>query len=190
MDTKRAVRLIRRVAGAGGRITLLTGAGVSAASGVPTFRGPKGFWTPGSPDHVAPQRLTRAAFEADPGASWRLHLELLDRFADARPNASHHASAELEATLGNRFTLVTQNVDGLHRAAGSSDARTLEIHGNMRGMRCSAACTTNVYALPGPVAAARSIDEPGVRDRLTCFLCGAPKCPHVLRFDDTYAHPA
>ena len=124
------------VAGAA-RVTAMTGAGLSVESGIPPFRGPGGLWTKyGEPPMDGYQR-----FLADPAQAWRdqLHptqpwaIGLRDTLAAARPNAGHKALAELEA-LGRLDALITQNVDDLHRQAGSE--ALLEIHGNHAWLRC------------------------------------------------------
>ena len=113
----------------------LTGAGVSTESGIPDFRGPNGIWT----RDPAAERLSNIGYYvADPGVrreSWRRRLE--HPAWDARPNAAHRALAALEAA-GRLQLLVTQNIDGLHLAAGSSPERTVEIHGSIRESICLA----------------------------------------------------
>lgn len=113
----------------------LTGAGVSTESGIPDFRGPNGVWTR-DPDA---QRLSNIGYYvSDPAIrreSWRRRLE--HPGLGAQPNAAHHALAALEAA-GQLDLLVTQNIDGLHLAAGSSPGRTIEIHGSIRDSVCLA----------------------------------------------------
>ncbi len=115
---------------AGRPLAVLTGAGVSAESGLPTFRGPGGIWEGQSAMELA----TPEAFEADPGKVWRFYEWRRARVREARPNAGHEALARIE-TLVPRMTLITQNVDGLHRAAGSRNV--LELHGTILGTRCT-----------------------------------------------------
>ncbi len=115
------------------QIVVLTGAGISTESGIPDFRGPQGLWTknPG-----AEKTATVQHYVADPevrARTWRNRLQ--SGMWDARPNAGHLALAELERRAA-LHTLVTQNVDGLHHAAGSSPERIIEIHGNVREVRC------------------------------------------------------
>ncbi|HLU39970.1 MAG TPA: Sir2 family NAD-dependent protein deacetylase, partial [Planctomycetota bacterium] len=101
-----------RAARAGGRVVVLTGAGISAESGIPTFRGPEGFWRVGSA-HYRPERLaTFAAFRAMPEAQWGWYLWRRSLCLRAAPNAAHRALVALERAFGERFVLVTQNVDG------------------------------------------------------------------------------
>jgi NAD-dependent deacetylase len=113
------------------RLLVLTGAGISAESGLATFRGAGGLWENEPVEDVA----TPGGFERDPARVWRFYSERRAAAADARPNAAHRALVEAERRLGNRFLLATQNVDGLHRAAGSE--RVVELHGSLWRTRCS-----------------------------------------------------
>lgn len=115
---------------AGRPLAVLTGAGVSAESGLPTFRGPGGIWEGQSAMELA----TPEAFEEDPERVWRFYAWRRDRLREARPNAGHEALARIERSLP-RMTLITQNVDGLHRAAGSRNV--LELHGTILLTRCT-----------------------------------------------------
>ena len=110
-------------------IAVLTGAGISAESGIPTFRGPGGAWEEFRLEDMA----TQAGFDRDPVKVWQwygLRRRIID---SAQPNAGHLALAELERRTPS-FTLVTQNIDGLHQRAGSRNI--LEIHGNIWTLRC------------------------------------------------------
>jgi NAD-dependent deacetylase len=110
-------------------LCVLTGAGVSAESGVPTFRGPEGLWKMRDPMTLA----TPEAFAADPREVWEWYQWRRRKIRGCAPNAGHVALAAVEEVKPD-FLLVTQNVDGLHRAAGSR--RLVEIHGNLWGIRC------------------------------------------------------
>ena len=112
------------------RAAALTGAGVSAESGIPTFRGPGGLWRNFRPEDLA----TPEAFARDPRLVWEWYDWRRGLVADAEPNPAHAALARLEARIED-FWLVTQNVDGLHQRAGSR--RVLEIHGNLWRLRCT-----------------------------------------------------
>ncbi|RME50181.1 MAG: RNA polymerase subunit sigma [Caldilineae bacterium] len=172
----------------GGRVTVLTGAGISAESGIPTFRGPEGYWTVGSKVYQPQEMATRAMFDRQPEAVWRWYLYRRGVCLRAEPNAGHRALAQLEARLGDRFTLITQNVDGLHLRAGNSAARTYQIHGNIHFMRCARACTAGVYPIPGSVPP-KEKDSPltsADRRALRCPRCGGLTRPHVLWFDEYY----
>lgn len=110
-------------------IVVLTGAGISAESGIPTFRGPEGLWSKYRPEELA----TPEAFRRDPALVWSWYQYRRDKLANAQPNAGHAALVRMEAAVST-FTLVTQNVDDLHRMAGSRNV--FELHGNIRVNRC------------------------------------------------------
>jgi NAD-dependent deacetylase len=111
-------------------VCALTGAGVSAESGVPTFRGPGGLWQGRRPEELA----TPEAFAADPGLVWEFYHWRRNLVAGVQPNPAHRTLAELERRAPG-FTLITQNVDGLHRLAGSRNL--VEIHGCLWRLRCT-----------------------------------------------------
>ncbi|MGY2075257.1 SIR2 family NAD-dependent protein deacylase [Blastococcus sp. SYSU DS0828] len=118
---------------AASRITVLTGAGISTDSGIPDYRGPNGVWTR---DPDAEKLVTLSYYVADPDIRRRAWLMRRDMGAlDVRPNAGHAALVDLERQ-GRLRTLVTQNVDGLHQAAGSDPARVVEIHGTVHEVEC------------------------------------------------------
>lgn len=113
------------------RVLVLTGAGASAESGIPTFRDANGLWESHRFEDVASPH----GFRRDPKLVWRFYSERRRGVLSAQPNEGHMAIARLEAELGDRFLLVTQNVDGLHGRAGSQ--RMIEMHGNLLKTRCS-----------------------------------------------------
>jgi len=170
------------------RITFLTGAGVSAESGIPTFRGPEGYWRIGSVNYQPQEIATFAMFQKMPHEVWKWYLYRRGVCRTAAPNGGHLALAKLEEILGERFHLVTQNVDGLHLRAGNSLSKTFQIHGNINYMRCSAACTTDVFPIPGKTPAISRDDSPSewVWQQLKCPHCGESTRPHVLLWDETY----
>ncbi len=110
-------------------LTVLTGAGISAESGIPTFRDRGGIWEKFDPAQVA----TWEAFERDPKFVWEWYLLRMNVFQNARPNLAHEALALLEKRIPD-FQLVTQNIDDLHRRAGSQ--KIVELHGNIWRTRC------------------------------------------------------
>jgi NAD-dependent deacetylase len=116
---------------AASRIVALTGAGISAESGVPVFRGSGGLWKRYRPEDLA----TPEAFAKDPRLVWEWYDWRRSKIAAAQPNSGHYALAELEKKKSS-FTLVTQNVDGLHERAGSR--RPLRLHGDIWQVRCLA----------------------------------------------------
>lgn len=129
------------------RVVILTGAGISAESGIAPFRGSGGIWSRYDPMEYA----TAEAFARDPGKVWRMLRELGDQIARALPNEGHRALARLEASGRFAVDVVTQNVDGLHQRAGSQSV--IELHGSGRELRC-ASCDgrTAADALPADVA--------------------------------------
>jgi NAD-dependent deacetylase len=115
-------------------VAVLTGAGISAESGIPTFRDAlTGLWARFNPEELA----TPEAFERNPTLVWDWYAERRAKVATCSPNPGHHALAELERRTRD-FLLITQNVDGLHEAAGSRNM--VELHGNIRRVKCSRDC--------------------------------------------------
>lgn len=110
-------------------VTVLTGAGISAESGMPTFRGEGGLWRNHRPEQLA----TPEAFHRDPALVWEWYDWRRGLVGRCAPNAAHRALAEMETALPD-FTLITQNIDGLHQAAGNRNV--LELHGNIWRTRC------------------------------------------------------
>jgi NAD-dependent deacetylase len=110
-------------------LVVLTGAGISVESGIPPFRGPEGLWRSFRPEQLA----TPQAFQQDPQLVWEWYDWRRGKIAPTRPNPGHEALVRFEARIPD-FLLLTQNVDGLHRLAGSR--RLLEIHGNIWEVRC------------------------------------------------------
>src|SRR4249920_3618046 len=111
----------------GGLAVALTGAGVSAESGIPTFRGKEGYWSVGAREYHPQELATHEAFTTMPWDVWAWYLYRRAVCRAAAPNAGHDAIVGWDAREGDRFALVTQNVDGLHRRAGSPGARTFAI---------------------------------------------------------------
>jgi len=171
-----------------GTLLALTGAGISAESGIPTFRGKEGYWTVGSREYHPQQMATHAAFTRMPREVWRWYLYRRTVCNAAQPNAGHRALVEADHTFTDRFVLVTQNVDGLHLRAGSPPARTLQIHGNIDFMRCADECSITLYPVP-PEIGPKTRDDDLSDDELAllrCPSCGKPTRPHVLWFDESY----
>jgi len=172
-----------------GGIVFVTGAGLSAASGIPTFRGKDGYWSVGSAEYRSEELATQQAFRVLPREVWRWYLYRRGVCRRAQPSTSHRVLAELEATLGDAMTLVTQNVDGLHLRAGNSLARCHQIHGNIDFMRClDDACPELIELMDESLQIGSRDDtlEDSMWERLRCGRCGAPTRPHVLWFDEYY----
>ena len=159
-------RLLQKFRGAR-RVVALTGAGISAESGIPTFRDAQtGLWARFRPEELA----TAAAFRRDPKLVWDWYAWRRGLVAQAAPNAGHRALARLEGLVPG-FTLVTQNVDGLHVRAGSR--RVIELHGNIHRSKCfeeDVVIEDGVPAADGPPR---------------CPRCGAPLRPDVVWFGET-----
>ena len=161
------------------KIVLLTGAGISAESGIPTFRGNDGYWTKGSKNYHPMELATLSAFHQQPELVWEWYHYRRGVCNNANPNPGHYAIAKLEKLItqlnnDQEFHLITQNVDGLHLRAGSSMEKTYQIHGNTDYMRCVNSCTKGIYPIPV--------------DQLLplCPECEALARPHVLWFDELY----
>jgi NAD-dependent deacetylase len=151
------------------RIVVVTGAGISVASGLPTYRGVGGLW-----DTVdVGSHATAAAIAADPARVWAFFAGVRGQIAGAKPNAGHLAIADAERRLRSdqQLTVVTQNVDGLHSIAGST--RVVELHGTLRQSRCTRCDYVRAEDL-----AAVSQDCPA------CPTCSQPMRPAVILFDE------
>jgi len=132
MDQTAELEGVRTRLAAATRITVLTGAGVSAASGVPTFRGPGGLWR----NRQATQLATPDAFRQDPALVWEWYAWRRSVIAGCAPNAAHHAVAQWSESPG--FTLITQNVDGLHERANTRNV--VRYHGSIWRLACNGGC--------------------------------------------------
>lgn len=169
-------------------LLLVTGAGVSLASGIPTFRGtdPDAVWA-----HDVTELGTNAFFEKDPVTSWRWYLQRFGHLAGVQPNPAHHAIAALERwqlARGRQFLLVTQNVDGLHARAGSR--QLVQVHGRADRVRCSRrgcdhGAPHGTLARTDAMQAA-FLREPTHANLPRCPACGAILRQHVLWFDEYY----
>lgn len=172
-----ALRDAASILSAATSVVVLTGAGISAESGVPVFRGVGGLWRSYRPEDLATPR----AFARDARLVWEWYRWRRDLIAAARPNPGHHAIVRLERR-SSRFVLATQNVDGLHRQAGSR--HVLELHGNIWQTVCVRRCGGRVDESPwqaSPEAVTPSVATDGVpRCR-----CGALMRPGVVWFGES-----
>ena len=177
-----------------GELLVLTGAGISAESGIPTFRGEEGYWQIGSRNYMPEELATRAAFSRMPDEIWGWYLYRRGVCRAAQPNPGHVAIARLERELSargqaERFVLVTQNVDGLHIRAGNTLQRTYQIHGNIDFMRSVDDSDPSLYPLPEGIEEqwprVRALG-PAERALLVSPRDGKPARPHVLWFDESY----
>lgn len=160
------IRKVRDELARAERVAVLTGAGISAESGVPTFRGADGIWK----NHQATELATPEAFARDPRLVWEFYNWRRGLIGKVTFNAAHKALVDLEDRIP-RFTLITQNVDGLHLLAGSRNL--LEIHGNLWKVRCTRC---------GRVALDRSLDMGTLPE---CGDCGGLLRPHVVWFGES-----
>ena len=164
-DTPIPAELIDRLRAAR-RVAVLTGAGISAESGVPTFREAQtGLWARYNPEDLA----TPDAFRRDPKLIWEWYAWRQERVRQAEPNPGHRALVEMERRFAE-FTLITQNVDGLHRRAGSHNV--LELHGNLFRAKC--------FSEDRPVESWPDGDEVPPR----CPRCGGLLRPDVVWFGE------
>lgn len=172
-----------------GRMVVLTGAGISAESGIPTFRGKDGIWAVGSREYQPMSMATLSMFRREPQHVWAWYLYRVGVCRRAAPNAGHEAVVNLEQLLKDRFRLITQNVDGLHLQAGNSVARTYQIHGNIGHVRCADECGQPNWPLDEALRAGRPRNAPltaAETDALACPGCSGWARPHVLWFDEYY----
>jgi NAD-dependent deacetylase len=154
------------------RVFILTGAGISAESGLPTFRGEGGLWRNVRVEEVA----SPVAWQRDPQFVWEFYSMRRRAASQARPNPGHTALAALERALGNRLFLCTQNVDNLHEQASSHDA--VHMHGELFKSRCER-CT-----LP-PFDDTNTYEPPASLPRCEC---GARVRPHICWFGEVPFH--
>ncbi|HXH05821.1 MAG TPA: NAD-dependent deacylase [Vicinamibacterales bacterium] len=152
------------------RLTVLTGAGVSAPSGVPTFRGADGLWRRHRPEDLA----TPAAFARDPRLVWEWYDWRRTRIVGCQPNAAHRVLAAWSQRLP-QFTLITQNVDGLHERAGTRGV--VRFHGTLWELRCARRCSTSP-----PAWADDRVPLPELPPR--CPWCGGLARPNVVWFGE------
>ncbi|MGE5471344.1 MAG: NAD-dependent deacylase [Bacteroidota bacterium] len=160
------------------RVLFITGAGISADSGLPTYRGVGGLY---NGEHTEDglsieEALSGAMLALRPDITWKYLAQIEENCRDARPNAAHLAIAELERYL-SRVTVFTQNVDGLHRLAGSSDV--IEIHGNLQELLCT-----------GCSFAESVSDLRGHRLPPLCPECGSVLRPNVVLFGEALPEAA
>jgi NAD-dependent deacetylase len=138
-------------------VTVMTGAGVSAASGVPTFRGSEGLWRSFRPEDLA----TPSAFARDPALVWEWYGWRKGRVASCQPNATHHVLARWSRDQTKRVRVITQNVDDLHVRAGTHEL--VRLHGSLWETKCFNACAAGVHAW---------------RDEAVALTKDLPRCPH------------
>ena len=166
-DSKRdeQIGLLKERIGQAKSITVLTGAGISAESGVPTFRGQDGLWH----QYRAMDLATPEAFARDPKLVWEFYNWRRELLNPLKPNPGHFALAELEKKTPH-FTLITQNIDGLHHVAGSKNI--VDLHGNIWWVRCTGC---------GRMSEDRTVPLPELP---ACSACGGLLRPNVVWFGE------
>lgn len=174
MEAESPVQTVRRWVRESQRLAVLTGAGMSAESGVPTFRDAlTGLWAQFNPEELA----TESAFRAHPQRVWDWYVHRREALLGVAPNAGHLALAAFAKRHPGRLTLITQNVDGLHQRAGNPDA--LALHGSIAEDRWldtpQACCTTAQIRVGGPPS---------------CGVCGNLRRPGVVWFGESLPQAA
>jgi NAD-dependent deacetylase len=170
-----AVEELARAIAASDRVVVMTGAGVSTASGIPDYRGPQGVWTA---DPGAEARATITSYVADEQvrrSTWQRRAT--GPVVGAVPNAAHDALVELERR-GYLDAVITQNIDGLHQQAGNDPDRVIEVHGNVHGARCLTCGWT------GPMASVLARVREGEADP-RCDVCGGVLTSTTVSFGES-----
>ncbi len=174
-------------------IVVLTGAGISVESGIPTYRDDNGYWTKGSENYRPQEIATRAFFDKNPTEQWKRNFRIAQLFQKSKPNKGHRKLKDLEDfCIANKknFQLVTQNIDALHLKVGHTK-EVFCIHGDMRYARCPNVgyncCDLGNVKVAFPKIP-KVIDGGSEKDNLPkCKECGSILRPHVLWFDENYS---
>ncbi len=172
------------------KVSFLVGAGLSAESGIPTFRGKHGFWTSGSKNYTPQEIGTKRMFDINSNEVWRWFLYRISICNEAKPNLGHIELSKIEQLLPFRFHLISQNVDGLHFEPESLINTVYLIHGDLRFMRCSEECTKQLFKIPQELVDKKRTRETPITfeetELLKCPNCNSETRPHVLWFDELY----
>lgn len=153
------------------KVALLTGAGISAESGIKTFRDANGLWE----NHPVEDVATPEGFKKDPGLVWDFYRARFQQILTVKPNPAHYALVELENYLQDSFLLITQNIDGLHSLAGSK--RVLEMHGSIHRCFC--------YNCGYETLTNEIVDQKGIP---RCSKCSGMHRPDVVWFGEIPYH--
>lgn len=167
--SKESVKIISNKILTCNALVVITGAGISAESGIPTFRGEGGYWK----TYKAEELATPEAFQKNPKLVWEWYDYRRNICQNATPNLGHTSLAQIESMASN-FHLITQNVDNLHRRAGNKNIS--EIHGNIFWARCLNC--KNVLPLDD-----RTKTQQGLK---FCQICQGPLRPHIVWFGESY----
>ncbi len=166
MDTKNAIDIVSKKIKEVKSLTIISGSGISAESGIPTFRGKEGLWKKYRAENLATPR----AFYSNPELVWEWYNWRREIISDKKPNPAHEACVELEKKFGSSFHIITQNVDGLHQEAGSRNV--IEVHGSLWRTKC-----TNCGNL--------SINREKLDNHPKCNLCNGLLRPDVIWFGES-----
>lgn len=172
-DTEHAISLIRKSS----RIVALSGAGISTEAGIPDFRGPGGMWE----NEDLLRQLSASGFERSPAGFYRASVELFSTISRAEPTLAHRLLVHLEK-IGKLDAVITQNIDGLHTAAGST--KVFEVHGTFRTGHCTKC------GAPFDMAEFYSDIESGRLTVPVCLNCRAIIKPDVVLFEDPLPYQA
>ncbi|WP_299678482.1 Sir2 family NAD-dependent protein deacetylase [uncultured Dokdonia sp.] len=189
MITKKIKDQLRFCLEKGKKISFLVGAGISAESGIPTFRGEGGYWVVGSKNYKAQEIGTKKFFDVASHEVLKFYLYRKSVTEYAQPNESHFMLREIESLIEDNFALISQNVDSLHKKAGSSEDKTYLIHGDHDFLRCGDDCSTELYPFPKDIQLKSRGKDQLTEDEikiLKCPKCGEDLRPHVLWFDEYY----
>lgn len=171
------------------KISFLVGAGISAESGIPTFRGKDGYWTLDSKNYEAQEIGTKRFFNIASHEVLKFYLYRKSITEYAKPNKSHYMLKEIEELIPDQFALISQNVDSLHKKAGNSLEKTYLIHGDADFMRCGDECSDKLYPFPKTIQLKNRTKDQLTEEEIKILKC--PNChedlrPHVLWFDEYY----
>jgi NAD-dependent deacetylase len=158
------------------RVLIITGAGVSAESGIPTFRGKDGYWRNLDPAKLA----TPEAFARDPELVWEWYRERRQRIRSAQPNAAHQAISKLAQEV-SEFLLITQNVDDLHARAGVAAQKIVQIHGDIFVTRCTRCAFSRRDASDDTAAQLEGFKSSSLTSANCDLLPTCPKCDALMR---------
>ena len=151
------------------KVVVLTGAGISAESGIKTFRDSDGLWE----NHAIEDVATPYAWQQNPELVWTFYQKRREQLLEVNPNPAHHALAEIEQHIGENFLLITQNVDDLHERGGSSNV--IHMHGELRKLRCEDC--QSVFEMME--------EEHLTEDYVACPDCGNERLrPHIVWFHE------
>ncbi len=171
------------------KLVVLTGAGISAESGIKTFRDSDGLWENHSIEDVA----TPSAFTRDPSLVWDFYAARYNQILEVKPNPGHYALKQLEDHLGDNFLLITQNIDGLHRLAGSKNV--LEMHGSIDKCycnKCEKTISTADVIAHRPASNSKTERYPSILKNkhqwFKCSKCSGLNRPDIIWFGEIPYH--